>query len=120
MEIPRLRVKLELQLQAYQEPQQHEDPSHVCNLHHSSWQCQIPDPLSKARDQSHILMNTSQIHFCCATTGTPGLYFLISFINLLNFYSHMYYCIGLFYYQSSVHSLLKYHLKNTFLLSDFQ
>ena len=28
-----------------------QDLSHVCNLHHSSWQCQILNPLSKARDQ---------------------------------------------------------------------
>jgi len=26
------------------------DPSHICDLHHSSWQCQILNPLSKARD----------------------------------------------------------------------
>ena len=30
----------------------------------SSWQCQILNPLSKARDQTCILMDTSQIHFC--------------------------------------------------------
>ena len=47
------------------------DPSQVCNQHHSSQQCQIPDPLSKARDQTHILMDPRQIHFCCAITGTP-------------------------------------------------
>ena len=30
------------------------DPSHVCNLHHNSQQCLIPDPLSEARDQTCI------------------------------------------------------------------
>ena len=35
------------------------DPSHVCALHHSSQQCQIPNPLSEARDQTRILMNPS-------------------------------------------------------------
>ena len=39
------------------------DPSRTCNLHHSSRQCQIPNPLSKARDQTYVLMDTSQIHF---------------------------------------------------------
>ena len=39
------------------------DLSHVHDLYHSSWQCQIPDPLSEARDQTRILMDTSQIHF---------------------------------------------------------
>ena len=28
------------------------DPSHVCNLHESSWQCQILNPLNEARDQT--------------------------------------------------------------------
>uniref|UniRef100_A0A8D1VUY0 Myosin light chain 1/3, skeletal muscle isoform n=1 Tax=Sus scrofa TaxID=9823 RepID=A0A8D1VUY0_PIG len=32
------------------------DPSHICNLHHSSGQCQILNPLSEARDQTHNLM----------------------------------------------------------------
>ena len=40
-----------------------QDLSHICDLHHISWQCWIPDPLSKARDQTCILMDTSQIHF---------------------------------------------------------
>ena len=52
------------------------DPSCICDLHHSSWQCWVPDPLSKARDQTCILMVTSQIHFCCATRGTPNYNFL--------------------------------------------
>ena len=47
------------------------DPSHVCNLHHSSWQHQILNLLSEARDQIHNLMVPSQIRFCCAMTGTP-------------------------------------------------
>ena len=37
----------------------------------SSWQCWVPDPLSKARDQTHILTHTSQIRFHCTTMGTP-------------------------------------------------
>ena len=36
------------------------DLSSVCDLHHSSPYCQIPNPLSKARDQPHILMDTSR------------------------------------------------------------
>ena len=44
-------------------------PSHVCNLHHSTWQ--RPDPLSKARVQTCIFMDTSWICFCCTTAGTP-------------------------------------------------
>ena len=47
------------------------DLSHICNLHYSSRQHQILNPLSKARDRTCILpMDASQIHFCWATTGT--------------------------------------------------
>ena len=31
----------------------------------------ILNPLSEARDRTHVLMDTGQIHFCCATMGTP-------------------------------------------------
>ena len=34
----------------------------VFNLHHSSWQRQILNPLSEARDQTHVLMDSSGIH----------------------------------------------------------
>ena len=39
------------------------DLSHVCNLHHSSRQHWILNPLSNPRDQTCILMDTSQIFF---------------------------------------------------------
>ena len=29
----------------------------TAGLHHSSWQCQILNPLSRARDQAHILID---------------------------------------------------------------
>ena len=54
MEVPKLGVKSELQLSA---------------TAHS---------LNKARVQTHILMDTGQICFCCSITGTPTIkYFLI-------------------------------------------
>ena len=37
------------------------DPSLICDLYHSSQQCQILNPLSEARDQTLILMDPS--HF---------------------------------------------------------
>ena len=61
MEVPRLGVELELQLPAYTTATGTWDLSHICNLHHSSWLCQIINPLSKARDQTHILMDTSRV-----------------------------------------------------------
>ena len=65
LEVPRLGVILELQLPAYTTATATRDLSHVCDLHHSSWHCriQILDPLSEARDQARILMDTSCICF---------------------------------------------------------
>ena len=45
-EVPRLGVKSELQLPAYTTATAMPDPSHVCDLHHSSQQHGIPNPLS--------------------------------------------------------------------------
>ena len=62
IEVPRLGVSSELQLPAYVTATATPDPSHICDLHHSSWQCQILNPPSEARDQTHVLMDTSQVH----------------------------------------------------------
>ena len=37
------------------------DPRCICDLHHSLWQCQVLNPLSEARDQTHILIDTSHV-----------------------------------------------------------
>ena len=50
MEVPRLGVKLELQLLANATVIATQDPSLVCDLHHSSRQHCILNPLSKAGD----------------------------------------------------------------------
>ena len=81
MEVPRLGVESKLQLPAYTTATAMGDLSSVCNLHHSSQQCWILNPLSKARDRTHILMATSWIRFCCATKGTPKLAFIFHFIS---------------------------------------
>ena len=47
MEVPRLRVQLELQLPAYITATATSDPSRSCDLHHSS-----VNPLSKVRDRT--------------------------------------------------------------------
>uniref|UniRef100_A0A4X1T5W0 Uncharacterized protein n=1 Tax=Sus scrofa TaxID=9823 RepID=A0A4X1T5W0_PIG len=52
------------------------DPSRVCDLHHSSPQHQILNPLSEARDRTCNLMVPSRIRFCCTTMGTPYIYFV--------------------------------------------
>ena len=37
------------------------DPSHVCNLHRSSWQHQILNPLIESRDRTSVLIDASQV-----------------------------------------------------------
>ena len=63
MEVPRLGIKLELQLPATAAAAATQDLNHICDLHHSSWHCQIPDPLIEARDLKCILMDPSQVHY---------------------------------------------------------
>jgi len=64
MEVPRLGVKLELQLPAYFTGTAMPDLSHIYNLHHSLQQRQILNPLSEARDPTCVLMDASEIRFC--------------------------------------------------------
>ena len=70
-EVPRLGVELELQLWAYTTATATPDPSSVCDLHHSSGQRWILNPLSKARDRTRNLMVLSRFRFRGAMTGTP-------------------------------------------------
>ena len=46
VDVPRLGVELELQPPAYARATETSNPSHICDLHHSSWQLQILNPLS--------------------------------------------------------------------------
>ena len=64
---------LELQLPAYATATATatQDLSSFCDLYHGSWQCWILNPLSRARDQTRILMDISRVCYCWATTGTP-------------------------------------------------
>ena len=61
MEVPRLGVQSELQLPAYARATATQDLSHIHNLHHSSQQRWIHNPLSEARGQTHNLMVPSWI-----------------------------------------------------------
>ena len=107
MDVPRLGVKLELQLPPYTTATATAtwNLSLVCDLHHSSRQCQILNPLSKARGRTRILMDASRVHFCCPTAETPWAFFkkmeTIKFIILtilayssvtLSTFTVLYYC----------------------------
>ena len=61
MEVPRLGVELELLLLASARATATPDPSHVCDLHHSSQQCRILNPLNEARDRTRNIMVLSRI-----------------------------------------------------------
>ena len=76
MEVPRQGVELELQLAAYTTATAMLDPSHICNLHHSSRQNQILNPLREARDRTHILMDTSWICYCWAKQNSQSSWIL--------------------------------------------
>ena len=60
MEVPRLGAELELQLLAYTTATAMPDPSRVFDLHNSSRQRWILNPLSKARDGTRNLMVPSR------------------------------------------------------------
>ena len=61
MEVPRLGAESELQLPAYTTAIAMPDLSLICDLHLSLWPCWSLNPLSEARDGTHILMDTSQV-----------------------------------------------------------
>ena len=67
MGVPRLAVALELQLPAYTTATEMPDPSHVFDPHHRSRQLQILNPVSEARDQIRILVDTGRF----VTRGEP-------------------------------------------------
>ena len=64
MEVPWLGIELELQLPVYTTAIATPDPRRVCDLHHSSRQHRILNPLSKARDRTCILMDASRVRDC--------------------------------------------------------
>ena len=83
MEVPRLVVESELQLLACATATAIRDLSHVCDLHHSSRQHRILNPLSKARDRTQILMDTGWVHYCWAMMRTADFYFYFYFFILV-------------------------------------
>ena len=99
-EFPRLEAELELQLPAYATAIATATPdlSHTCDLQRSLGQCPMLNPLSKARDQTHILMDICQVlnplchhgnlpkfqFYKMHTLGDGWRYWLHNNVNLLN------------------------------------
>ena len=66
------------------------DGSHIGKLYCSLRQCRILNPLNEARDQTHVLMNNSQVRYHWGTMGTPLCFWkcrLKIFFKLTNFWS---------------------------------
>ena len=82
MEVPRLGVQLGLQLPADTTATATQDLSRICNLHHSSRQHRILNPLSEVRDRTHGLMAPCRIHFRCAMAGTPNTPFIVRYPDI--------------------------------------
>ena len=81
-EAPRLGVESELQLLAHTTATAMQDPRSSCDLHHSSWQCQIPSPLSEARDPTLLLMDAGQILNLLSHIENSLVLFLIHLLML--------------------------------------
>ena len=71
MEVPRLGVKLELQLPAYTTATATQNPSCICKLYLQQWW--ILNPPSKARDQTHLLMDTKWVLNLRSHKGNSGI-----------------------------------------------
>ena len=77
MEVPKLGVELELHLLGYTTATATWDPSSICNLHFSSQQHWVFNPLIQDRDWTCILMDASPVHLRWATKGTPYFLFFL-------------------------------------------
>ena len=84
MEISRLGVESELQPLVCATATATQDPRCICNLCHSSQQCQILNPLREARYWTCILMDTSCVLNLLSHKGNSYLF--------LNYIWHLNYC----------------------------
>ena len=75
MEVPRLEVQLELQLPATATATATWDLSHACDLHHSSRQCQILNPMSK---NLHPHRHQWGLFLVCHSGNSKALFILCS------------------------------------------
>ena len=71
--------------------------NHACDLHHSSCQRRILNPLNETRDRICNLMVPSRIHFCCAMTGTLNWLILKKILSVLLVFSSYIFCFLLLF-----------------------
>ena len=82
MVVPRLGVESELQPPAYTTATAMQDPSCVCDLHHSSRPRWILNPRSEARDPTNVLTGTTWVPNPLRHNGNSTTYYL----NRINFF----------------------------------
>ena len=80
MEVPGLGVKSELQLLAYATATIMPDLSHIWDLPHSLWQYRILNQVSKVRNQTRILMDTSWVLNPLSQNGNSEVTFRIEIL----------------------------------------
>ena len=102
IEVPRLRVKLELRLPAYATATATGSEPRL--QYHSSRQCQIPYPLNEAGDWTCLLMDTSQICFLLHHNRSSLSSIFIQYIPKLDF-SHL---VSVLYLQLTVFIVIIY------------
>ena len=112
MEVPRLRVESEPQLTGLHHSCSNPGSEGVCNLYHSSQQCQILNPLIKARDQTYywswilvgfvttepqweLLKSSQRVRLVSTIFATVFHLFFISAISNFN-WAFLYHSIFLF------------------------
>ena len=95
MEIPRISVESEPWPLASVTATATQDLSSICDLHHSSRQPWILNPLRRARDWTCFPVDPCRVRYHWATTGTPKLVaFLDCFLSLSNMhFLHAYYLV---------------------------
>ena len=84
MGVPRLGVESDLQLLAHTTVIAMQDPSRVCDLHHSTQQRWILNPLSKARDRTRVLVDAGQVCKLLSHSGNSTSALLLAWFSDLS------------------------------------
>ena len=109
-EVLRLGVESELQLLAYSTARETPDPSHICDLHHSSQQCL--NPLREARD------GTRTSWFLVGFVSTvPRWELMIAFFALYSLF--VFYVANYFFFPFCLNFYLSLSLPSPNLLKEF-
>ena len=95
MEVPRPGVASELQLPAYTTATATRDLCRVCDLDHSSQQRWILNPLSKARNRTHVLMDASWVHQPLIHDGNSKIPALLMFCPSSHAFGKMLHSLGI-------------------------